>query len=438
MDSLRDLVYRGFETRDVDYKAPCAWRGNDDRRASCELVRDVLALANSGGGQLVIGVDEPESGRFEQTGVPEADAVTWDSTDFNRYVNQYADPPVNSEVFRFEHDGRLFMIIRVPDFPRTPHLCIRQYPGVLEDPCLYVRTAQNSTERIRSSADFREIIDRAVRRNQDYLLESFRAILTGSQSAETNVSRYDADLALSRSRCQENFPEKYRLRREKLGRGYEAFWVTYAYPGSYVEERFSPSQGKRMCQAASITYRGWPFIFVSKDATETRQVDDGVESVIVFPDFNRNDTYDFWRLFLDGFFYHTVLFREHALEQRVVWMFELILHPAEALDAIMRLYDQFVGPNEPITVAMELHDMQGRILSDATKYDDLARDGHTCASRTITYKKTRTLADWKAGIADHVAEIYTHICERFNFEASSEYAKAQVDKLFSRRLNLGG
>ncbi len=42
------------ETRDVDYKAAMAW-DEKDKATCCGVVKDILAMANTGGGPLVFG-----------------------------------------------------------------------------------------------------------------------------------------------------------------------------------------------------------------------------------------------------------------------------------------------------------------------------------------------------------------------------------------------
>jgi predicted HTH transcriptional regulator len=67
---LCDLVERNEEHQLFDYKGPMAW--NESSREAMELVKDALALANTGGGYLVIGVAEKPEGGFEFAGLSES------------------------------------------------------------------------------------------------------------------------------------------------------------------------------------------------------------------------------------------------------------------------------------------------------------------------------------------------------------------------------
>ena len=57
----RELVYRGVESDELDYKAAMNWN-QLSKAGRAKLVRHWLAFANTRGGDLVIGVGEDASG----------------------------------------------------------------------------------------------------------------------------------------------------------------------------------------------------------------------------------------------------------------------------------------------------------------------------------------------------------------------------------------
>ena len=58
---MRELIYRGVESEELDYKAAMSWTAMS-RAARAKIVRHCLALANTKGGYIVIGVGEDASG----------------------------------------------------------------------------------------------------------------------------------------------------------------------------------------------------------------------------------------------------------------------------------------------------------------------------------------------------------------------------------------
>jgi predicted HTH transcriptional regulator len=179
-------IERNFESKDLDYKETLIW-SSDDKKPKCELVKDVLAMANTEGGQIVIGVSELGDG-FLLTGVSEGCAASVETSELCRFVQIYADPPINLHVQKVIHKDLLFIVIEVPRFTDTPHLCQKDYPGVLQDRTLYVRTDNNESAPVRSSADFRSVIERAVRNKSEDLLSAMRAILRNLCTSSTFAS----------------------------------------------------------------------------------------------------------------------------------------------------------------------------------------------------------------------------------------------------------
>ena len=121
---LLQRIYRRYESKDLDYKSPVYW-DEKDKSLCCGLVKDILAMANSGGGDIVIGVEEPQSNAFVPVGLSDTQAKSFDTHRLNRFVNKYAEPPINSQVMRLENGGQTFVVIRVPRFPWMPHICTR-------------------------------------------------------------------------------------------------------------------------------------------------------------------------------------------------------------------------------------------------------------------------------------------------------------------------
>src|SRR5579884_1066560 len=110
---LCGIVRRGEETRDLDYKGPMAW-DEGDKKACCSLVKDVLAMANTLGGHIVIGVAE-SGGTFSWDGLSAEQLKTWDTSRVNRFLQNYADPPINLRLNKVECGGKQYVILTVPE-----------------------------------------------------------------------------------------------------------------------------------------------------------------------------------------------------------------------------------------------------------------------------------------------------------------------------------
>ncbi|CAG0939846.1 hypothetical protein BROC_00813 [Candidatus Brocadiaceae bacterium] len=77
---LINLILRPYESKEHDFKGPMAWNGNA-KKACCEIVKDILAIANTKGGFIVIGMDEELiTARFRVTGTDNRLLVSYDTS----------------------------------------------------------------------------------------------------------------------------------------------------------------------------------------------------------------------------------------------------------------------------------------------------------------------------------------------------------------------
>jgi hypothetical protein len=72
---LISIIERNFESKGLDYKGPMEWSATDEK-SCCELTKDVIAFANTGGGYIVTGVSEVPGG-FQLDGVTPDQATGW-------------------------------------------------------------------------------------------------------------------------------------------------------------------------------------------------------------------------------------------------------------------------------------------------------------------------------------------------------------------------
>jgi hypothetical protein len=190
------LILSGEERPDFDYKDDLDLTAS--RKAKAEMAKDVIAMANSGGGLIVGGVRETSKG-YVWKGMSQAALETFDSTALNDFVKSYCAPPINATTRKVEIDGKLYGVIIVPEFADQPHIVVRDYPEVFKTGDFLVRSASNNS--LRAGPDeLRKLINLAVRRRQGALknmlqaaLENRRPTLIGAatSSAESVGAPFD-------------------------------------------------------------------------------------------------------------------------------------------------------------------------------------------------------------------------------------------------------
>ena len=123
------------EFDEIDYKKEWPDKG--------KLSRNILAMANSHGGIIIVGIEEQEEGTLLPTGLE----CFRDKADVNNEISKYISPGLDYEIFDFSYEGsdyklmenKKFQMVVIYDTPeRLPFISLGETTG-LEKDCIYVR-----------------------------------------------------------------------------------------------------------------------------------------------------------------------------------------------------------------------------------------------------------------------------------------------------------
>lgn len=191
---LAQYILRGREERNLEYKGarglePFSWEIN---RVRAKIAKTAMAMANIGGGVIVIGMYEVAPDEWSANGVPSDVDASYRQDEVQQYVTQRADPYVELAVRHIDHGGKRFVIIQVAGFADLPVVCSIGFEQVLRAAALYTRSfGKHETVEIRTQSEMRELLDQAIAVGVTKRLEPFVAALRNSTSV--------ADEALSAS-----------------------------------------------------------------------------------------------------------------------------------------------------------------------------------------------------------------------------------------------
>lgn len=179
--TLLRLIHSGYERTDADYKRSMGWEGD----FRYDIVKDVLAFSNRGGGWIIIGYDESkEDLESRLTGLRSEHIPSWDPTDVNKVINNHAGPPIDVDVILVEEpgDSRKYVVIHIPSHGSVPHLCIKDMHDsnsrhVLREAALYYRTKNKTCEEISDPIEYQALIRRCVIADGEKIIEEIRIIL---------------------------------------------------------------------------------------------------------------------------------------------------------------------------------------------------------------------------------------------------------------------
>jgi hypothetical protein len=424
------IIERNFESKSLDYKGPMSWDANDKRKC-CELVKDVLAFANTEGGYIVIGVSEADEG-FELTGVSIEQAGSFEPSAICQFVQKYSDPPINVRVQKVVHQQKNFVILEIPRFSDTPHLCQKDFPYVLSDRTLYVRTDNNESAQIKSSADFRVVIENAIRNRKDSLLSSFRAILTGTQLEGPTTPQAEEQFQVQIDAARRRFDEVYCLGEK----GYTFFIETTFIPEDFDQYRFSSNRLRSAAQQASVTFTGWPFLAIHYDRPDWLSfTDDGLEGIVSWQDFAKKDAFDFWRFNESGLFYKKELNGLSDSAPPLISAQDIVRHFAEAIHCMTRLYEGLFEDSEFMKLRATFFGTRGRSLTWNSIYPFRPQSTGYVANRPqLEATAFYSLAEWRAGTSDHAIELASNIMSSFGLRSPDvETMKKWITDLFNRR-----
>jgi len=186
---LIPIVKHGRERPDLDYKAPMNWH-ECTRREKAELVRDMMALANSDKpGYIVIGAADAGGVVGTYDGLSNKQVESFDPSKIADKVKRYASPEVRFELYKPAVDGNKYVVIRVLPFESVPHICINSCNDVLEEAAIYVRGEGARTIRVQSAEYMRRLVDRAIQISADTLLDGIRRLVRTSREKKAQVSK---------------------------------------------------------------------------------------------------------------------------------------------------------------------------------------------------------------------------------------------------------
>ena len=161
VDPDLSLVYSGYESRGLDYKGLLNLKL---KAVKAGLAKDVISIANSGGGLIIIGVSEPNPGEFIPEGIPKEFLGEFETSRLNRAIRDFIDPPVHIKSRRVHDDDKIFVFLEIPPAAGVLILANRKnesanlYPGRI-----YSRTSAAESSEVQNSSELRTLMERAFR-----------------------------------------------------------------------------------------------------------------------------------------------------------------------------------------------------------------------------------------------------------------------------------
>lgn len=414
-DTLRDPR----ESLDVELKG---WLELATREHQALLAKAIIALANHGGGMVIIGLEQQGANVQEAAGRP-ADLNAFNADAVNGIVERYAEPNFHCDVrVSAAPDGLEYPIVLVPGGHKIPIRSTRDGPNQnnIRQNAYYIRRPGPQSDTPQTGAEWDALLRRCLVNGRDDLLDSFRLILEGGgasplvQEEQSDVLRRWFDSSLERWRALVDAAGAIGV--QAFPNGYYA--VAYRLrgdirPADFVELRERLSRYPR--------HTGWPPFWVpTREGIAPHIADGNIECWIGREQDDRDPAHsDYWRASPDGFFFLVRGYQEDGVENRAAGTgFDLVLPTWRTGEVILHaraMAEQFGDPEAEIDMILRWTGLAGRELVTFGNPNRWIFDGHTAHDdqyeASITFPAPRV----DDNLPELVGQLVRPLYQRFDF-----------------------
>ena len=397
------------------------------------IAKHAIALANHGGGHIVLGFAEQVDELVSHHRPEEVPAITQDSV--NGAIRRYCDPAFQCEMNVVSRSDTAVghPVITVPGTIPTPVMSKRDHSGVIRQHGCYIRKQGPRSEVPQTHSDWRSLLDRCVRSTRADLLDSIRSIVMGQVEApELGIGVQERLLdfcAEARDRWGEltsalpvESPSTFPL-------GY--FEIGLSLVGAVPIGSFNEIVRRLESARGATAFSGWP-LFLNLNNTALRQYISGdfVEAWVGQPLPNRvfDEPFhsDFWRVSVDGNLYSIQGYLEDGIPQHeapgsVFDVSTTVRRVGEGLIFARAIAEQFDGV-EQIAIRCRFTGLEGRrlvFLGSMTAYQVVFP--RFCHTDVVELQGQMTLQQVDDNLAEVVCAFVRQLYERFDlYELSVE------------------
>lgn len=413
-----------------------------ERSDQATLAKEIIALANHGGGYVFIGFedDEPHASIDAPNGWEDAfshDAIA-------NVIERYVSPPCQCEVHILQRDGEEVShpVIVVPGNHRTPLLARRGSPAEDESFERYdiiVRRPGGKSERASTQDDWEKLIDRLVRARQSEMIDAMRGVLNPEESIVVESPEIDLEpwIIASQERWATKLAEA-NISGDDPRRFLSGFWyVAFGISDFAVDDLTTLST---FMDREISKYSGWPpFTYLHNEPMRPYPLGDTIEAWIgANPEAWHPD---FWRVSKDGYGFLLRPYQEDGddyganrtprpARPAFDWVFP-IWRMTETLLYIHGLGLEFATPDSDFELKVLFDGTRGRSLEQSSlRY--MLRDGGRCQSDQIQSSVSAKVGDIEPNLNEIVTSLLTPVFAQFEF---TELPPALVRHVIKEVLN---
>ncbi len=434
-----DLAANPREDLETELKG---WLDLSDGADKANLAHAILALANHGGGAILVGFEEAGGEWREAPGPPRGfSSFTTDAV--NGVVHSYADPAFHCEL-RIVTDAALahtHPIVVVPGGHRVPIRARRDGPDKkhVRQNEYYIRRPGPQSAPPQSAEEWQRLIHKCVLAEREMLLDNIRAALAGEES-RTPVPNLREKTAAWETASLRRFSE--RLTETESQDTYQMGYYTCSY--GFAETPVATSQELIAALRSVEKQTGWPvWIVLNREPIAPYPMEGIVECHVFEPGQSRDPAHsDFWRASPEGLFFLLRGFQEdggedlrgranvgESLDRNLpAWRIgECLLHAS-------RMAQRLNIPESPVHFRVSWKGLRGRRLMTLFGNGFPPMDTTSPSRQDVVQSQLTVDADRiRLQLTDLVVDLIQPLFSAFNFETvDRRRVEAELGRMLAR------
>ncbi len=422
----------------AEYKS---WLNLNDDSDKARFAKAAIALANHGGGYVIIGFREDGQNLISEARPSDMPEVTQDLVVAS--LARYAEPAFQCELHLIEHPEThvTHLVIVIPGNISVPVMVKRTREGVVKQHETYIRKPGPQSAPPHTESEWRTLFRRCVVLERDDLLEAIRNIVQGFD--QPRESEPDALTGL------QNFALQARVRWEELTHAL-SHDADARFPPGHYEVGFSmvgvaPAETlaeirRRLEVARRLQYTGWPpFIeFPEIDEHKSRPHGESIETWLGRGITSNSGaevaSSDYWRASTTGDLYTISGYVEdepHQGSETSVLYADLVMARIAERILFAHRYAQQIQGVDSIGVKLGFSGLRGRRLKF---YRSLSSQHHVTQSDTYEASKIVDLRNIEMNLAEVMQTLLVPLFELFDFAEFQPEVYRQVLQNMLRRV----
>ncbi|MCY3752293.1 MAG: putative DNA binding domain-containing protein [Gammaproteobacteria bacterium] len=420
---LQPLIVEPREDLAVEYKN---WLDLDQEEDKATLAKSCIALANHGGGFLVIGFEEQADSLLSNARPAAIAEITQDTV--NSVIRRYADPDFHCQLYTIPHPTTHVShpIVAVPGGLSEPVISRRTCSGTIQQHRCYIRKPGPRSEAPQTAEEWRTLLRRCVQANREDMLSAIRAIVLGR--AETDTSTPDSihefedfrTTSFERWRTVTHHADPKSPERFPNG-----FYEVSVHPTHLTPASSLGILQEHLSHARRTKLTGWtPFLEMNREEWRPYPIEDHIEAWIgqrLDENTPREPAYsDYWRASRKGQLYTIRGYAEDSLETRlnvqpgtVVDVTLPIWRVGEVLYFAARFLDEFEDVRA-ILINCRFTGLFGRTITSLTQ-DRFVTTSRSCRSDHVETSANVDPHQLRENMVEIVHQILTPLYEAFDF-----------------------